>query len=291
MLRRNKRGKLQVNGLHVKFLRIDFYKLFLNLLALAFLGFIIWSALKLFSGSFLQSPLIGSLVFFAEIIAFIFLCRHVRANRWRSPSIVITTLVLIVMAVVMAFAGVSPLSAYKDNIFDAVSDHSQNVPDSIPSNNEAEDATSGRTHPNLDPQFLKDVEEKLSKRTNSRLIEDWLIQLHSAEWSGGTLKAKITITNNNDSRRDFGGGLFGPRSSGYQIVAIDSTEKLAEAWHPPPDKRGLYRPGYIKEYYSMESWTGTLEFIMHPRSGHTALYITEGLAHTGKRKLFDVGSP
>jgi len=121
MLRRNKRGRLQVNGLHVKFIHIDFYKLFLNLIVLAFLGFIVWSAIKLFSGSFLQSPLIGSLVFFGEIIAFIFLCRQVRANRWRPPSIVITTLVLAAMAIVMAFAGVQPLSNYKDQVIGKVS--------------------------------------------------------------------------------------------------------------------------------------------------------------------------
>jgi len=116
MVRRNKHGKLQVSGLYVHFLKIDFYKLLLNLLVLALFGVIVWSAVKLFSGEFLHSPLIGSLVFFGEITAFVLLCRHTRANRWRPPSIVVTALVIIAMLVVMAFAGVQPMSSYKDNV-------------------------------------------------------------------------------------------------------------------------------------------------------------------------------
>ena len=75
MIKRNKRGRLQFKGLYVKFIGIDFYKLFLNLLVLAVFGFIIWSAIKLFAGEFLNSPLIGSLAFLGEIVVFIFLCR------------------------------------------------------------------------------------------------------------------------------------------------------------------------------------------------------------------------
>lgn len=70
MTKRHRQGKSQVSGFYVHFLRIDFYKLFLNLLVLALLGFVIWSAIKLFSGEFFQSPLIGSIVFFVEVIVF-----------------------------------------------------------------------------------------------------------------------------------------------------------------------------------------------------------------------------
>jgi hypothetical protein len=121
MLRRNRHGRLQVSGLYVRFLRIDFYKLFLNLLVLTLFGFIVWSAVKLFSGGFLSSPLIGSLVFFIEIVAFVLLCRHARANRWRPPNIVVTALVIIAMLVVMAFAGVHPISNYKDRVVSDIS--------------------------------------------------------------------------------------------------------------------------------------------------------------------------
>ena len=121
MIRRNKHGKLQVSGLYVRFLRIDFYKLFLNLLVLALFGLIVWSAIKLFSGGFLTSPLIGSVVFFVEIVAFVLLCRHARANRWRPPSVVATTLVVMAMLIVMAFAGVHPISNYKDRVVSDIS--------------------------------------------------------------------------------------------------------------------------------------------------------------------------
>ena len=115
MIKRNKRGELQLKGLYVKFIGIDFYKLFLNLLVLAVFGFIVWSAIKLFSGEFLNSPLIGSLAFFGEIVAFIFLGRHSRNNKWRPPSIFRTVIALVMIAIVFAFAGVQPLSDYKDS--------------------------------------------------------------------------------------------------------------------------------------------------------------------------------
>lgn len=120
IIKKTRQGKTHIGGFYVRFLRIDFYKLFLNLLVLALFGFIIWSAIQLFSGKFLNSPLIGSIVFFIEIIAFIFLCIHFRANSWRPPNIIITALVLIAMAVIMTFAGVQPLSGYKDIVISNV---------------------------------------------------------------------------------------------------------------------------------------------------------------------------
>jgi uncharacterized protein YkwD len=116
IIKKTRQGKTHIGGFYVRFLRIDFYKLFLNLLVLALFGFIIWSAIQLFSGKFLNSPLIGSIVFFIEIISFIFLCIHFRANSWRPPNIVITALVLIAMTIIMTFAGVQPLSGYKDTV-------------------------------------------------------------------------------------------------------------------------------------------------------------------------------
>jgi uncharacterized protein YkwD len=121
MTRKHRQGKSQVSGFYVRFLRIDFYKLFLNLLVLALLGFIIWSAIQLFSGKFLNSPLIGSIVFFVEIVAFFVLWIHFRANSWRPPNIILTFLVLVAMVTVMAFAGVQPLANYKDNLANEVS--------------------------------------------------------------------------------------------------------------------------------------------------------------------------
>lgn len=86
MFKKIRHGKSQVDGFYVRFLRIDFYKLVLNLLALALLGFIVWSGIKLFSGQFLSSPLVGSLVFIVELAGFVMLARHITVNAWRPPA-------------------------------------------------------------------------------------------------------------------------------------------------------------------------------------------------------------
>ena len=90
------------------------YRLILNLSTLSLLGLIIWSGILLFSQQFLQSPLGGSLVFISEIVIFIWLCRVVRRNSWRQPSMKITVLAVICTLVIFTFAGVQPMSGYKD---------------------------------------------------------------------------------------------------------------------------------------------------------------------------------
>lgn len=109
-------GRRQVSGFYVSFLKIDFYRLFLNLLVFSLLGFTIWWGIKLFSRDNFFNPLVDSLIFIAEIISFIFLCIHTRANSWRPPNIFITAITLIVIAVIFAFAGVEPISSFKDSI-------------------------------------------------------------------------------------------------------------------------------------------------------------------------------
>ncbi len=92
------------------------YRLFLNLVILASVGIIVWSGINLFSGEFTQSPLIGSLVFLAEIAFFIWMWKVVAKNSWRWPSMKLTVFSLIIVSIVFAFAGVSPLSNYKTSI-------------------------------------------------------------------------------------------------------------------------------------------------------------------------------
>lgn len=90
------------------------YRLFLNLAVLSVLGFLVWSGIKLFSHQFLFSSLIGSLVFLAELVFFIWMCRVLSKNGWRRPSMKLTIFSLMVVAVVLAFAGVQPMASYKD---------------------------------------------------------------------------------------------------------------------------------------------------------------------------------
>ncbi|MFC1900360.1 hypothetical protein ACFLYN_02085 [Chloroflexota bacterium] len=118
------------------------YKLLLNLSLLILLGHIVWSGIQLFSEQLTQTPLIGSIVFISELIAFIWLLRVLNRNRRRWPSMKLTVFSLICLLVIFAFAGVSPFNSYKDIITNGVSrwysslefNNSTAEPDSDPTN-------------------------------------------------------------------------------------------------------------------------------------------------------------
>ncbi len=99
------------------------YRLFLNLSMLCLLGLIIWSGIKLFSQQYFSSPFVGSLVFLAELVFFIWVWRTVSKNSWRWPSMKLTVFLLVCIAVVFTFAGVPPLSSYKDTLITKWEDH------------------------------------------------------------------------------------------------------------------------------------------------------------------------
>jgi len=103
------------------------YRLILNLSALSLLGLLVWSGVSLFTQQFTQSPLIGSLVFLVEIAVFIWLCRVVSKNGWRQPSMKLTVFSLICLFLIFSFAGVQPLSDYKDSLFNSISTYFRNA--------------------------------------------------------------------------------------------------------------------------------------------------------------------
>ena len=92
------------------------YRLILNLSILSLLGLLIWSGIRLFSSRFTYNALIGSLIFLVEFIFFIWMWRVISRNSWRWPSMKLTVFSLICLSVVFAFAGVQPLSIYKDEM-------------------------------------------------------------------------------------------------------------------------------------------------------------------------------
>lgn len=92
------------------------YRLILNLVLLATFGLLIWSGFELVAKQLASTPLISSAVFLAELAFFIWIWRKVAKNRWRWPSMKLTILLLVCIAVVFTFAGVPPLSIYKDNL-------------------------------------------------------------------------------------------------------------------------------------------------------------------------------
>ncbi len=91
-----------------------FYRIVLNLSILVLLALVIWTGVKLFSSQFIPSLLIGSLIFIAELIFFIWIWKIVSKNSWRWPSMKLTVFSLVVLFIVFSFAGVQPLSSYKD---------------------------------------------------------------------------------------------------------------------------------------------------------------------------------
>ncbi len=109
------------------------YRLLLNLSILSLLGLLIWSGIKLFSQQFVQSTLIGSLIFIAEFILFIWMWRVVSKNSWRWPSMKLTVFSLVCLSLIFAFAGVQPMADYKDKTVSFFSSISNSVSEPIAS--------------------------------------------------------------------------------------------------------------------------------------------------------------
>ena len=103
------------------------YRLILNLSVLSLLGLLIWSGVLLFTQRFMQSPLVGSLLFLFEFVVFIWLCRVASKNSWRQPSMKLTVFSLVCLFLVFSFAGVQPLSTYKDSLFNSISTYFRNA--------------------------------------------------------------------------------------------------------------------------------------------------------------------
>jgi hypothetical protein len=96
------------------------YRLVLNLSLLSLLGLLTWSGVLLFTQRFMQSPLVGSILFVFEFAVFVWLCRVASRNSWRQPSMKLTVFSVIGVFLIFAFAGVQPLSAYKDSVVNSV---------------------------------------------------------------------------------------------------------------------------------------------------------------------------
>jgi len=91
------------------------YRLLLNLCVLTLVLLLISTGRELFLHQFIYNPLIGSLIFIAELILFVWLYRVVARHSWRWPSMKLTIFCLVVLFVIFAFAGVQPIASYKDD--------------------------------------------------------------------------------------------------------------------------------------------------------------------------------
>jgi hypothetical protein len=91
-----------------------FYRLILNLGLPAFMAFVVWSGIKLFSAEFMGSQLIGSLVFLLECAFLFWLFVVVRKNSWRWPSMKLTIAAVVIAFFVFSYAGVEPFTSLRD---------------------------------------------------------------------------------------------------------------------------------------------------------------------------------
>jgi len=92
-------------------------KLCLNLVILAGLGFLIRYGYLLFIGHS-EDALKGSIILIVGIAAWVFLIKLSRSRtyRWEKPSFRLTTFSVVAILLILAFAGVQPMSMYKDNL-------------------------------------------------------------------------------------------------------------------------------------------------------------------------------
>ena len=177
------------------------YRLVVNLSLLSLLGLLIWSGVSLFTQRFIQNPLLGSLVFLAEFVVFIWLCRVVSRNSWRQPSMKLTVFSLICLFFVFSFAGVQPLSDYKDSLFDSISTYFRNAnqSDTTPS-------PSGQTYAlatNVDPSGAGSVspaggeyESGAHVTLTANPASGYTFDHWSGDASGTSLNIAITMDSN-----------------------------------------------------------------------------------------------
>jgi len=201
--------------------------------------------------------------------------RSVRFPRWRLKKILrrgIPTIILLalIVSVVLAFTGVSPFSNAKDKLF---------------------------SYFHIGQSCKSDPNNPIDTNTIN-YYGSWKFDLLCYKWDKNILIVNFKMTNLG-GRVTVGGYPF-LDSNIIEIIAIDSTGKQVSAeckqrsitneqdWIDTFNGKQLYT--YQKEYYTGESWSGTLKFDMSSYSGKTGLYAS--YFSDGELKyIFDVGSP
>jgi hypothetical protein len=199
------------------------YRLILNLSLLSLLGLLIWSGVSLFTQQFLQSPLVGSLVFLLELAVFIWFCRVVSRNGWRQPSMKLTVFSLVCLFFIFSFAGVQPLSDYKDTMFDSISTYFRNAnqPDTTPS------------PPDTTPPPSDEINSYTGKYENYCL---GLVKTPEVLSGSDCYGEFIVLINNEDARNPTYSELLGfLRSDETDAFPYQYTLPIVEFYYPPPE--------------------------------------------------------
>lgn len=138
-------------------------KLFLNLLVITGLGLAAWTGYILFTHQ--TNPVKGTIIFLASVGFLIWVISVVRSRRYRyaKPSFKLVFFPLLGIALVCAFAGIEPLSSFKDRGISWVGETLETVTSSTPTT----------TSPNVEEG--ERVPEELL--WGSRLYKSWKIRL------------------------------------------------------------------------------------------------------------------
>jgi len=177
------------------------YRLLLNLSILSIIGTIIWSGIHLFSQQYFSSSLIDSLVFLAELAFFVWMWRVISRNSWRWPSMKLTVFVLVVVSVILAFAGVNPFSSYKDTIIDEISNMSSSLNDRVfPTSENVEESEESSEIDNTDNEPNVVIENPLTGMTSRGEYQDYfigLVQTPEGVLSGNDCYGEFIVLINN----------------------------------------------------------------------------------------------
>lgn len=110
-------------------------KIFICLTAIAIFIFLVWSGYYLFlqkeNPVWGTSPAWKASTFLVGLVAFIINIRILRSHRYKrvTPSFKLVALCLLILVVVLAFAGVEPLRHYKDDLFSFSEEKTEQVKD------------------------------------------------------------------------------------------------------------------------------------------------------------------
>jgi hypothetical protein len=236
--------------------KITIIRVLLNLTIV--IGFItlIWFGSRVFSHQ--TSPLVGSIILLLGTTFWIGLIWFMRTRYiWYKPSFKLTTLCMIVVVLVFAFAGVEPFQTYKDNVGENVSDW-----------------TSGKG-----ALTTTTPTQKITLKAGSIT---WEVVLKSVRWSGSKVIATVSVTNKGKSPADFPFEKVDPLGIVIDFGVVDSYGMWFSTDGSPIFNASKIYPG--------ETRTFKPSCTVSPRSGYVVLYVT-WFTGTSRMQLFNLGAP
>lgn len=96
------------------------YKLGLNLAVAALIILLVWTGIGAYRQTLGMDNIIAGFLFGGELVGLIYLMKVFSDNSWRRPKLFPTIILVLLVAVVLAFAGIEPLSTVKDRVTEAV---------------------------------------------------------------------------------------------------------------------------------------------------------------------------